>query len=746
MRAIRSIRQKLILALLLVLVPLVIIQVVTIQRWRAARIDAILAGRTDAAYVAGSTFRRYIMDIVHQNYAIAALVGMDTRPVDLKQVKRLLGKLKSKSNAIYGYAVTDANGKILISDPTVPANSSLGDRDYFRTLKTTHQDWIISEMVIAKTVNLPTFIVANSIIGEDGKFKGMVIAGVNVNALRTILPGKLTEGEVVLLDENGRVVFDSRVDNIPWGKRDWSHLPIIREALSGKTVSSDSYISPLTKQVEMGSFVPTEVPGWVAGSFLPADAAMAPVRKWEEALIIGSSLVVLASILLVWFLGTYLTRPILKLTDATTGFASGAPTPAVHLRTGDELQVLAESFNTMKDRIIDRETRLSTLAEACERAFQDAATRAAELEAVLEGISVGVVIAEGKEGRIVRANPAAEAIYGASTPKGVTISEYSQTFKLFTSNGEPFLPDELPLSIAISEGRVVGDQEVVIERPDGSRITVLTTASPIMDEYGEIRGAVAAFQDISIRKRNEERQRSIAEALQDSLLPMLPVKCSGLMIANKYIAALDEARVGGDFLDVFEVAPGKVALVVGDVSGKGLSAAVDVAMTKYYIRSYLYEHPDAPDEVMSLVNNALLRNDAPERFVTAFLAIVDTGTRIITYASAGHEPVLVKRGERGGIDELWPTGLALGIDGSSGYVSRHTSLGPGDCLLLYTDGATEARSPDGEMLTTEGLREILDRISLENTAMAIHEVFEAVKEFSGSQLRDDMALLIAELD
>lgn len=744
MRVIRSIKRKLILALLLVLLPLIIIQGVTIQRWRAAREDAILAGRTDAAYVAGSTFNRYVMDIVHQNYAVATLLSTGGHPVDVVQFKKILLRLKSRSKTIVGYAVTDSTGKVLVSDPPIATGQTLGDREYFQQLKA-GKEWAISDMVIGRLVKVPTFIIASAITGDKGQFNGIVLAGVDVNKLHTIMPSKFTEGEIVLIDKNGRLVFDSSAKSIDWKDRDWSRDSLVKSAISGRMVTSDSHTSPITKKEVMGSYVPTNVAGWVAGSFTPVNDAMAPVIKWTRALLASSGLVVLASILLIWFLGTYLTKPVLRLTDATTGFAAGENLPPVHLRTGDELQALAEAFNEMKDRIADRESRLSTLAEICEQAFQDAAIRAAELEAVLESISIGVIIAEGREGKIVRVNPAAERLYGMPAPPNIKISEYVTVLKLFRPSGEVYPAEELPLSRAIAEGCIVTDEEIAIIRPDGTEIIVLATASPIRNEMGYVTGAVAAFQDITILKQAEARQRTIAEALQDSLLPELPTQCGRLQISSKYVAALDEARVGGDFQDVFEVSPGKIAVVIGDVSGKGLSAAVDLAMTKYYIRSYSYEHPDNPEEVLKLVNTALLRNDTPERFVTAFMAIIDGTDGTMIYANAGHEPVLIQHASKTDFEELWPTGLALGVDGSESYDARSTKINPTDLMVLYTDGVTEARSPEGEMLNFEGLKSMLARIGPSVAGSASDDIFEAVREYTGGQLRDDLALLAVSI-
>jgi sigma-B regulation protein RsbU (phosphoserine phosphatase) len=355
---------------------------------------------------------------------------------------------------------------------------------------------------------------------------------------------------------------------------------------------------------------------------------------------------------------------------------------------------------------------------------------------------VGVIIAEGEDGRLAQSNPAADKLLGRAAPLGAAIDQYSSECGLFKPTGEPYPTRELPLSRAIIEGRLIADQEVVVERPDGSRITVLTTASPIKDERGRVTRAVLVFQDISERKRAEERQRTIAEVLQDSLMPELPAEVGGLKVASKYVAALEEARVGGDFIDVFDISSSRVAVVVGDVSGKGLSAAVEVAMTKYYIRSYCYAHPESPGEVLARVNGAMLHHVDDERFVTAFLAIFDTDTFTLSYASAGHEPGLVRRAQDNTLEELRPTGMALGVTLGFQHEQKSIELQPEDLLILYTDGATEARSPDGEMLTFEGLKHIISKSAKAGAQDTCDSTFLAIREYTAGRLRDDLALLV----
>ena len=234
-----------------------------------------------------------------------------------------------------------------------------------------------------------------------------------------------------------------------------------------------------------------------------------------------------------------------------------------------------------------------------------------------------------------------------------------------------------------------------------------------------------------------QRESRIADVLQRSFLSTSPIRADRFEIAQVYQPAMDEALVGGDFYDVYEPCGGKVALVIGDVSGKGLTAAVHTAMVKFTLRAYLNEgHP--PAEALRLLNRAIERLMEPETFITIFVGLLDTVSGELTYANAGHEPPLYSCGESR--LTLPSTGLPLGVDPQGDYEAGRVVLEPGCVLLLYTDGISEARK-DRTMLGTEGVIKELDdcrRLPGEDIARCIHR--RAI-DFAGGELRDDAAIL-----
>lgn len=262
-----------------------------------------------------------------------------------------------------------------------------------------------------------------------------------------------------------------------------------------------------------------------------------------------------------------------------------------------------------------------------------------------------------------------------------------------------------------------------------------------------------------------EKERWITKTLQRSLLIHVPAgRFAGLEVASFYEAALDEAEVGGDFFDAFALPDGQVALVVGDVSGKGLLAAARTAEVKFALRALLFEDA-APEGALTRLNRFLCgRDDAHdsrgsgtkgtepaggERFIALSLAVVDAQRGEAHLASAGAEPPLIVRW--GGAQAVVVTeagGLPLGVDADAAYVSARIPLARGDTLLLFTDGLTEARAPGagGDFLEYEGLVALAQeacRPDGKSVADTGQSVLAAVRSFSGDSLRDDTCLLLA---
>ena len=282
---------------------------------------------------------------------------------------------------------------------------------------------------------------------------------------------------------------------------------------------------------------------------------------------------------------------------------------------------------------------------------------------------------------------------------------------------------------------------------DGAYRWFLARALPIKDAEGRIVRWFGTCTDIDDQKQAElelarlsARARHIAEMLQGAVQPTLPDGMPGLNLASFYRAALNEASVGGDFSDVFALEKGCYALIVGDLSGKGLAAAAQVATVRNMLRYALYTGQTIAEAITRL-NNILIANDLLTGFATLVVAAFDLPMKTLTYVSCGQEPGLLRRSVGGGVDELPPTGPVLGMNEAAVYQEHVVPLAPGDTFALYTDGLTEAGPHRRELLGVSGVSSLLQQT--EGTAQDIvRQIVVGAEAFAGGAFHDDVCLLV----
>lgn len=270
---------------------------------------------------------------------------------------------------------------------------------------------------------------------------------------------------------------------------------------------------------------------------------------------------------------------------------------------------------------------------------------------------------------------------------------------------------------------------------DAPRVWTQGEVSLIETVAAQIRAAVEAA-------RVFRRERNIAASLQDALQPALPRHAPGLDLAFFYKAALEESSVGGDFADVFPLSEDCTALVVADLSGKGLAAASQVATVRNMLRSVLYIQPTLAD-ALSKLNRIVTEQGLLSGFVTLLVATYEPNSRMLKYVSCGHEPGLLRRAASGKIEELMPTGPIFGADENANYEEQSVSLQHGDALLFYTDGLTEAGPNRREFLGVAGLSELLRASHGEDVTTLVTDTISGVQTYAQSLLRDDACLLAA---
>jgi hypothetical protein len=238
-------------------------------------------------------------------------------------------------------------------------------------------------------------------------------------------------------------------------------------------------------------------------------------------------------------------------------------------------------------------------------------------------------------------------------------------------------------------------------------------------------------------RRAAAEGRSLVERLQRAFISKrrdLP----NVEVGSVLISATRGSRIGGDMHDVFTYDRKQGMFMVADVSGKGIDAAVDTALVKYSIRTLFSENQD-PGWVLGKFAAIYADGaESPESFVVLFLGVIDLETGLVRYASAGHEPAWVRRGQE--VTLLSTTGPIAGMEPTSYYETKSVVLRKGDTVVVSTDGLTESRDAAGRQLGSEGVTRWLTELSggAQSTADAI---VKRLRKRS-ARIGDDLALLV----
>ncbi len=240
-----------------------------------------------------------------------------------------------------------------------------------------------------------------------------------------------------------------------------------------------------------------------------------------------------------------------------------------------------------------------------------------------------------------------------------------------------------------------------------------------------------------------QKELEIAHRVQLGLLPKTNPTVSGFDIAGICIPALE---VGGDYFDFVDLHEGNLGIAVGDVSGKGIPAAIYMTLTKGILQSHAGEDP-SPKHVLSKVNSLMYRTIERNWYVSMFYAVLDSRRRLLRFARAGHNPGIIFRTGESQARLLQTAGIGLGLDPGEKFnrtlVEGELQISPGDTLVLYTDGFTEAMNSDTEEFGEERFLDILQRYKNSSASELVQHIIAAVREFVGEQPQhDDMTLVV----
>jgi sigma-B regulation protein RsbU (phosphoserine phosphatase) len=259
--------------------------------------------------------------------------------------------------------------------------------------------------------------------------------------------------------------------------------------------------------------------------------------------------------------------------------------------------------------------------------------------------------------------------------------------------------------------------------------------------------AFALYNEIVYLEANEKKRLDhdleIAREIQSILLPSDPPPVPGYEISGLNIPA---RQVSGDYFDYLVVDDNRTGIAIADVSGKGVPASLIMAMCRSVIRSQATLH-SSPAEVLHRVNRQLYPDIKEDMFISMVYMILDAHQSDVLMARAGHDPPMLYRAATGKVESLNPKGMALGIDSGEVFdrvcADFEFTLEPGDYVLLYTDGATEALDAAGEEFGTERLVRSLQSSATGSAAHVIQRLTEDLKAFVGNHPQHDDITLIA---
>jgi serine phosphatase RsbU (regulator of sigma subunit) len=262
---------------------------------------------------------------------------------------------------------------------------------------------------------------------------------------------------------------------------------------------------------------------------------------------------------------------------------------------------------------------------------------------------------------------------------------------------------------------------------------------PLTDETMDAATAIAAQAALAIdNARLYQQQKQFADTMQRSLLPRSRPVVTGLEVGELYEPSA-RVDVGGDVYDFLALDDGRLAVVLGDVTGHGVDATADMAMAKFVFRSLAREHPE-PADFLAAANEVICSEIASGKFISMSYVVVDGVSGKVAGASAGHPSPRIVLPD-GSTRTLEAHGLVLGIDGGQEYEESYAELPTGASLVLYTDGVVEARR-NGELYGDERLDALIaERRVLPARALAA-AVAESAREFAGGDLSDDLAVVV----
>lgn len=325
---------------------------------------------------------------------------------------------------------------------------------------------------------------------------------------------------------------------------------------------------------------------------------------------------------------------------------------------------------------------------------------------------------------------------------------------------------DTPVADIIKVGECTGEMSIIDGQPTSANVTagMPTIVMAVHEDifWSQVAASRAAMRNLSriltvrMRRRNDvilhalqqemrlkqlETELAAAYEIQIGMLPANPIILSNSRSLDICGRAAVAKTVGGDFYDAFRLDENQVCLAIGDVSGKGMPAALFMVQAVTLLRVEMHKNADLVT-VMSGINSGLCETKISHMFISLIVVLLDTSTGMLTYVNAGHPPFLVARSNASYIPIEEPSGTVAGAFEDTIYEAGEFILAPGDRILFYTDGITEARGPKRSLYGTKRLSALLNASHTVDATGCVDALFDDVLNFmAGTPQSDDITIL-----
>jgi serine phosphatase RsbU (regulator of sigma subunit)/anti-sigma regulatory factor (Ser/Thr protein kinase) len=725
----------------------------TITRERIAEVENAVA----IARVSATLIESFIQDVEGTTLAMALAIGPGPDPITQDTAGSYLSTTIQHYPELRSLFVTDLAGKVIAAQRAEGLGIDLSRRSYVQALRSGRAT-IWSDGLMGLQSGEVTVAFGRVIKGPGGTRRGYLLAAFYPRRLIGALPPNLpSDARVTLIDRRG-IVLHTTYAGITRGQRNVGASPFVRSALAGQVVPVAGQASLFGVEGRYGAFVPIPSTGWVLGFTRPLAPLEQRLRNLALRQVAVITIALLAAILVFMMIARRLIRPLGRLAETALAIGRGERPALVPVEGPAEVTDLSTGMAAMSRAVAHREDALHFLAEASKEL-----SRSLDYEATLGNVArlavpriadwcvVDIAAEEGKVRRLAvqHVDPAKIELAldvqrryptDPNSPTGVPNVVRSGRSELYAEITDSMLEqaaqDEEHLRIIRTLGLT---SAMIVPLPGRDRtlgaITFVNTESGRRFGEDDLRMAEDLARRAGMAIENARlymRERGIAETLQRSLLRKDLPEMPGVTVAARYLPARTEAEVGGDWYDLFALPDGRIAMVMGDVAGRGIEAATVMGQLQHALRAYALEG-HAPAIVMERLNSLLELKD----MATLLYLIFDPATWTVTYASAGHLPPLTIAPD-GQVSMLEDGSPPLGGSPLTLYRESSATLAPGSTIVLYTDGLIEVRGESIDMGLAR-LSKVLAGRGTGDLEALLGRILSVMVEGEGAA--DDVALL-----